>query len=35
MSDQLSAVSLMPEGLAEGMSVADFRNLLAYLLSRK
>ena len=34
-SDQLSTVSLMPEGLVEGMSIADFRNLLAYLLSRK
>jgi hypothetical protein len=35
LSDQLSAVSLMPAGLEQGMTVQDFRDLLAFLLSRK
>jgi putative heme-binding domain-containing protein len=30
-----SKVSLMPEGLEKGMTVGDFRDLLAFLLSRK
>jgi len=30
-----SKVSLMPEGLADALTVQDFRNLLAFLLSRK
>lgn len=32
--NQMSKVSLMPEGLANGMTVQDFRDLIAFLLSR-
>ena len=34
VSDQPSPVSLMPEGLDKAMTVAEFRDLLAYLLTR-
>lgn len=34
VSDQPSPVSLMPEGLEKAMTVQDFRDLLAYLLTR-
>jgi len=34
-SRHISKVSLMPEGLAQGLSVEEFRDLLAYLLSLK
>ena len=34
-SQTQSKVSLMPEGLAEALTVQDFRDLLAFLASRK
>ena len=34
VSNQPSAVSLMPEGLEKGLALQDFRDLLAFLLLR-
>ncbi len=34
-SRHISKVSLMPEGLAQGLTVQEFRDLLAYLISLK
>ena len=35
VSDVLSPVSLMPEGLANALTSRDFRDLLTFLLSRR